>query len=612
MPERFDANIRTLPLFAKLPQQYLDWARDAMQVMRVEAGETVFEQGEPTRGLYLFISGSAVLIRTLGDGRRQTLGQIGANQYLNEAALFRKGEETATLKATETSTVLFVSRERLRRVVSHHPEMKAYIPIPVEAVRASQKERVFRGQRESEDVLLDTRRHPWVVVRKGWLPGLLGVGLLVIAALMPVVALSLACAGLAVVLPGALAIYYYLEWRNDHIIITTERLVRIEQTLHTFETHISEIPLSSIQQVNADIVTSDPFSRLFNYGTVDVRTAGDAGNMKLTLLPQPERVQEIIFENRNTLQQQQERRHRNTIRAEVDRVLFGEEGAAGEGGSQRPQDDDEAPARRSPWAQRFTDAAGNTVYRKHISFWARQIAVPTIFLFAAIVFFFYVSLSGLGALGLLIDVLLVTIAVLWFWWADWDWRNDLYMLGDEMIQIIHKRPLFLQNEDDQILLDRVDNVQSNKSGLLPSLLNYGTVTISLVGGDTGDAKVLRGIPDPTGVQAEVTRRQSRARSKQAEAEERRRREEIAEYLSVYHETVQAQGGTPAAGSPQVPPGPQGPHRMPQGPPQQPPPPIQQDARPDDLDPSISPLLRRANRGGERPPNIPRRRPSDEG
>jgi uncharacterized membrane protein YdbT with pleckstrin-like domain len=543
MPERYEANIRMLPLFAKLPPQYLTWAREAMRVMRFEPGEAIFQQGEEAAGLYLFLSGSARLIQRDSSGRNRVIGQINANQYINESALFRRGTETATLETVQQANVLFVSRQRLWRVVSYHPEMKDYLPVPEEALRTQQRERIFQGQRDSEEVLLDTRRHWWAFVRQGWFPGLLALALLIASGVSPVAGLSLVLGGLGIILPGAIMIYLYLEWRNDHIIVTDQRVIRIERVIHNLQEQRSEVPLTSIQQINADIVTSDPFSRLFNYGTVDIRTAGDAGNLSLTLMPRPNATQDLIFENRNRYREQAERERKNTIRAEVDKVLT-------QGGDRVP---DPQPAVRETahithtphglLPMKFTNAKGATVYRKHVFHWARHVFLPVVILIGALIFFFFAG--ELGAIGYVIDIALFIVGGLWFWWADWDWRNDMYIVGDEMIQIIHKRPLFLQNEDDQILLDRVDNVTATRNGLIPTLFNYGIVRIALVGGDRGDEKYFRAVPSPAEVQEEITRRQQRWRSRQEHGQERQRREEIAEYLSAYHDMMQEQQNAPS-------------------------------------------------------------------
>ncbi len=537
MPERFEAQIRLLPLFAQLPQQQLNWAQEAMRIMRFEPGELVFQQGEEAKGLYMFLMGQGQLIRVEADGQQRVLGMVGVNQYLNEAALFKAGRETASLHVLQTATVLFVSRQQLWRVVSYHPEMKEYLPIPVEAAKERQREKIFRGQRESEVILLDVRRHWWTLVQKAWLPVGVFLTAMAAAAFLPVPVLSVVCGGVGLIFPGALLLYNYLEWRNDHVIITDQRIIRIEQVIHSFEEHRSEVPLSSVQQINADMITADPFSRVFNYGTVDIRTAGDAGNLQLTIMPDPDGIQNLIFENRNRYVEQAEREHRNTIKAEIDKIIGQQDNVP----AAKQEEDvkiDNAP--RGLLAMQYNDAQGNTVYRKHVMYWLWHIIPPGGLMVAAL----GLVILNLGAGAMILAAVLGVVALLWFWWADWDWRHDMYIVGDEMIQLIHKRPLFLQNEDDQILLDRVDNVTATKSGLLRAIFNYGTVTIALVGGDRGDEKVFKAVPRPAAVQEEITRRQQRWRSRQRTQGEQRRREEISEYLSAYHEQLQQRGGIP--------------------------------------------------------------------
>jgi hypothetical protein len=127
--------------------------------------------------------------------------------------------------------------------------------------------------------------------------------------------------------------------------------------------------------------------------------------------------------------------------------------------------------------------------------------------------------------------------VVWFYLADWDWRNDMYIVGDETITLIHKRPLWLQNQVDKILISQVHNVESVVSGLFSSLFDVGDVQISLVGSAESSVKVFRGVPNPRAIQSEISRRQMRARTQHEEADSDRQRQLIAEYLSVYNESI---------------------------------------------------------------------------
>lgn len=628
------SHIQTLPLFARLSPEQIDRVAAAVQVLRFNPGDLVFQQGQNARGLYKFISGSAILIQTGPDGHPRQIGGIGANQYLNEAALVRPVREAASLRAEEPAIVLLMSREALWDILAGAPDILASLPIaipveprqpepppqtrrplpvqpapvhpppgPINPERRRPErdapplppktstgqpaeqfpERAFRSQRDDETVLLDVRRHWWAFARKIWLAVALVVVIFIVSAMFKSLGLALALDGLALVMGGLFIVYFYLEWRNDHLIVTDQRVVHIERTLRTLQTNISEVPLSSIQQVSAEQVTADPLSRVFGFGTVRLKTAGDAGNIVFTVIPNPQRIQRAIFEHQDRQRREGDRGHRDTIRADIDRVLRGEQPGAPAPGESAPRPD--VPTTR--WLMgrtSYLNAAGEAVYRKHYLVWLQHTLWPGLLLVVALLLFpstlFVPGLDDLGLIGVGLSGFLFIIAALWFYWADWDWRNDLYIVGDETIRIIHKRPLWLQNDNDQILLNRIDNVVSDQGGLIQSMFDYGNVRLSLIGGDAGDAKVFQFVPSPQKVQAEITRRRDRLKNKTQIDQEARRRQEIAEYLSVYHETIS--GGQ----QPTQPAGPQG-FNAQDAPPGQTTPPLPNDSF--------------------RPPNIPRKR-----
>jgi hypothetical protein len=117
--------------------------------------------------------------------------------------------------------------------------------------------------------------------------------------------------------------------------------------------------------------------------------------------------------------------------------------------------------------------------------------------------------------------------------------------------LIHKRPLWLQDENDQILLSQVDNVISEMRGVLNTLFKVGDVKLSLTGSDAKNAKWFRNVHEPQEIQQEISRRQDRAAMLKQEADAQRQKQAIIDYLLVYHETIapgstaQASGGAPA-------------------------------------------------------------------
>ncbi|MDX1990839.1 MAG: cyclic nucleotide-binding domain-containing protein [bacterium] len=585
-----EASIRSLPMFARLPPEQIATLARYFQTLRVEAGQAIFTQGQPSRGLYFFLNGSGHLIQRTPDGAERQLAVVQANQYLNDAALIRPHTEAATLRALETSIVLLLERSHLLQALSDHPELHPYLPTtlvppapatpnpratpppmtrpaavpqrspgplttpavapvtparnmpapapqappsaPVSAAtNAPSAGKLFREQRDDEVVLLDTRRHWWAFVGRSWLSGVVMIVVVFLALLAPTWEFGLLLGSIGLTVPGLLLIYFYLEWRNDHILVTDQRIIHIERILSRLQTVISEVPIASVQEVNAIIVTSDLFSRVFGYGTVEIRTPGEAGNLVLTMIPDPQGVQKLIFAHRDRVRQEAALDQRNVIRAEIGQIIGG--------------------ASPAPRSQGSGDL--ELIYRKHFVYRARTLFLPVLLLIAA----FLLMILSLASPALranplvpLLGLLLFVIGGAWAYWNDWDWRNDMYIVGSEVIQLIHKRPLWLQNESEQVSIAKIDSIISDQNGLLQTIFNYGDVRISLLGGDVGSEKVFRSVPEPDEVQAEIARRQEARRSFAAADAERRRRSEIAEYLSAYHQTVS--GSAPENAPPATP------------------------------------------------------------
>ncbi|MBL8163096.1 MAG: cyclic nucleotide-binding domain-containing protein [Anaerolineae bacterium] len=558
MPDRFIlSSVKRLPMFAQLTPQQIERIADAMQILRLDPGEEVFRQGEPKPGLMLFVSGRGALTQRGADGVERPFGVVGPNEYLNQETLLRDEIAPATLRTVETTIILFLSRQQIRSLMAYNPDIRDALrgpsrpskPIPAATAGSGS----FSGLRENEKVLMEIRKHWWVLVRY------IGTTLLLIIALWVLTALlgrsAPAFPWLLVALPGTLALaawvaYAYIEWANDVAIITDRRLINIHVQILAFRRSVNEIPLDSIHEITTELPPLRDFvGRMLGYGTVVIKTSGEADTVRLEEIPRPQIVQETVFNRRRLYQEQQQNEQRSAarsaIRGEINKFL-------GEDGTQQNQDSgpqSSAPRRTDGglFALRYTNEDGETVYRKHHFVWFTHVTLPGILIMASVI------LLLLGVIGALIPLLLMTIGAIWFYLADWDWRNDLYIIGDKTITLIHRRPLWLQDQKDQVLLSQVDNVLANTQGLLNSLLKIGQVRVLLTGADN-NPKVFNWVYEPQKIQEEISRRQERAEQTRKQAEAEQYRQSIVEYLSVYHETLQG-GNVPsgAQGLPSAPP-----------------------------------------------------------
>ncbi|MYH65248.1 MAG: PH domain-containing protein [Chloroflexi bacterium] len=406
----------------------------------------------------------------------------------------------------------------------------------------------FAEQRADEAVLVETRRHFWVFLRSAWLPMLLLAALLLAATQVQAAALKLGLLGLALLLPGAVLVYLIMEWRNDSVIVTDQRIIRINRKLLTMQRHIAQIGMESVHEINIEIPAGDIFARLLRYGTVIVKTAGAQGNMKLELMPTPERLQRLVLETRKGYAEQQAQRHGQMVRAEMQRWLLGdvtEDDLRAQMASNQPLQ----PLRGSNGylSARIEMSNGDIVYRKHISVWFRHTTIPLAIMLislAGLVLTFAVVAPDMRIVTFPIAMLALLVSGLAYYWLDWDWRNDIYILSDDTITLVHKRPFFLQNLRDQILIERIDNVESSMSGFISALLQVGDVRMSLVGAD--EPKLFTRVHKPAQIQQEISRRQHNKARRRAHYDAMQQRQILGEYLTVANGAAHAANPAAAA------------------------------------------------------------------
>jgi membrane protein YdbS with pleckstrin-like domain len=609
------SRINNLPLLQQLPPEQLDLIAEAFDAYQFQPNEIVFRQGYPAQGLYVFVNGLAHLTRATTDGREQLVAEVRGGQYLGEAALFRPMNENTSLRVIEQAVVLFLSRARFSEVIARAPEIRANlnskfvpapppmsvppsvsmpdgdggataaVPVTPSATPSDTFRPAFKGQRPNEVILIfQRRRHWWALVRASLLPIFLGLALIVVGLLTAGTGFSWVFFIVAVVLTGVWIGYLFYDWSDDYVIITDQRLIHEENTLFGLRESISEIPFSAIQEASYSIPAGDPFAQAFRYGTLEIKTAGTASNMRLPFISDPQKMQQLIFSYRQNYQSQARAQNRDSIRTEVDRFLQAR--GVVTPAAQTPQaQSTPAPkptATQTPWlATRYINADGEIVYRKHLSVWAMHISLPLFVLFAGIVLVLLallsVSIAELGVLQSITGVALIVLGGVWVYLADWDWRKDMYIIGDNSIKIIHKRPLWLQDTTEQMTLTQIDNVISDRAGIFDTLLDRGSVRIFLLGDNT--PKVLAAVHEPAAIQDEISNRRAAVLDHARKVEVQNQHRAITEYLDVYHERVNALNA--ARSAPTAP------------------------QSPDNNPPSNSSSSSPSSRDGSRPPRIPR-------
>jgi CRP-like cAMP-binding protein len=125
--ERLVSNlIGTSPLFRPLDRtQRLDLVRRFVG-HEVAAQTDLIREGEPGRGLYVVLHGSVDVSKRDGD-QKVLLATLGAGDVFGEMSLLNGAPATATVTAAQRSTVLFLAREYVERLMSSIPHMRQYL-----------------------------------------------------------------------------------------------------------------------------------------------------------------------------------------------------------------------------------------------------------------------------------------------------------------------------------------------------------------------------------------------------------------------------------------------------------------------------------------------------
>jgi cAMP-dependent protein kinase regulator len=93
----------------------------------VAPGTVIIHAGEEGRGLFVVLTGEAEVSGRDESGRMVPLGALRTGDVFGEMALLRGGATTATVTASRQSTVLFLAREYVARLVGNFPEIKRYL-----------------------------------------------------------------------------------------------------------------------------------------------------------------------------------------------------------------------------------------------------------------------------------------------------------------------------------------------------------------------------------------------------------------------------------------------------------------------------------------------------
>ncbi|MBE0680384.1 MAG: cyclic nucleotide-binding domain-containing protein [Anaerolineales bacterium] len=543
--------LNRIHLFNGLKDDELTGISTKLEERIYPADSVIFDRGAKPDGFYLIYRGRVKVVRPRERGE-DFLAWLSAGDYFGEEALFEHRNRSATIRAAEDTTILFLSLKEFDKLLIKYEKLKPNFLVTIKSRRLA-RATLFKWLGPNEVIFFIARRHKIRLVQ------VLVAPFFSLALPIALIAWSLLSGATTPVAVGVIlliaillwTLWLVIDWSNDYYIVTNQRVVWVERVIGIYDSR-QEVPLSTILSVN---VETDMIGRALDYGNVAVRTF--VGNIKFDYVDHPNQAADMIREHwertKSKGTQAQKDAMKNAIRAKLGLTVI-----------KKPQEelppivaaeDKEVQKKgliRIVLSNLFklrVEDGGTVTYHKHWFVLLQQMGRPLLFFLGlvALMIIRIVSLYNnpnesvlekLESGGYRPDTILVTIPLLmlpfigWMIWEYVDWKNDIFLVTPDEIVDLDKTPLGTE-ERRSAQMESILSTEYKREGLIGYLLNFGNVYI-VVGGSKLE---FQDVLDPAGVQADINRRRMVRLAKKSEDSAIVERERMATWLAAYHQNL---------------------------------------------------------------------------
>ena len=490
------------------------------------------------------------------------------------------------VKSQEPGATWFRIRfEDLKYLIDSEPGLWEGTHLIQKVKEQKKKHREYDWQEEDEVLWYKGHRHKIVLIRTLLIPMLLPIALWLLRTILLNWGIDLPL--LAFVLPGLvlfipLVIWYLIDYYNDYFVVTALRVTAREQILLVYERR-TEAPLEQVQDTTLRISF---WGNLIGYGDLKIKTANAASQIVFDQVSDPKHIQSLIFEQRRRLLAEKLVEQREGMRMQLVKDL--RLGLLSQAPDQTLPPGQKALTPLSWWqrwrryfvtilrviffplelirrplnfilrifSQRrlnprnlskefggailgsWSITPEKTVWRKHWLILIQRVW-QSFLTWLVVTVAAVIAVKQTPAFWWIIPGFLWLAACAWLWWQYEDWANDLYIVTNEKVIDIERKPFGLSEQRREAGLDRIQNVEYKIPGTLATILNFGNVLIKTAAADEGFTFDL--VAHPRGVQREIMNRLSAFRASRQQREASAQRMQQAYFLGVYHELMEESG-----------------------------------------------------------------------
>lgn len=128
--------LKNVPIFSELGRRDLERLSKLMVPRAIKSGEVIIKEGDQAAGFFVISAGKVEVVRGADSGDAQVLNALGPGDFFGEMALFEGFPRNATVRATEDTECLAMTRWDFMAEMKNHPEIAvSMLPVLVRRLR---------------------------------------------------------------------------------------------------------------------------------------------------------------------------------------------------------------------------------------------------------------------------------------------------------------------------------------------------------------------------------------------------------------------------------------------------------------------------------------------
>lgn len=543
-----EAALESVTIFANYTREERRILLGYMSHYFIPIPHLIMQQGELGDSLWILMPGSRATLFALHDSQGLQPAMVQGPNFFGELALRVHHTLNSTVQAEPGSQWLRLHVEDFQAFQAEYGAdlgtRLSLSPAAEHYLGEAQARQRYSWLQAGENLVLFQRRHLLALLRNVAVSLILSLILVIFWA-------TLAAQGwlappflwIIGILGGVSALQFawgLIDYLNDYLLVTNQRLVRQEKVLFMAEWRQAAF----LEQIQSVEVATGFWGKVLKFGILRVQTAATQGAITFDLVPDPLEIKQTILEQQNLRKQNYQASSKMVIQNLLEERF----------GLRLRLPPHVHPPTNVPsiqlagnWRDRLAHALDvsahlemrvkdRIIWRKHWLVLLARIAPAALILLGCLAviaggFWVPASLRGIVQAVDLLLVLLGLVMVVWIGWLTADWRNDRYEVDDRQIADIRKKPLFFSEQRRTAFLGEIENIEINIPSPIHFLFNFGHVRLQTAAQE-GNFD-FDWVPNPRGVSEEIRRRIEIYRYQQESTRARQRAQELPDWFEMY-------------------------------------------------------------------------------